>query len=265
MMTAHGGLSISENVRNVTDAWVREEITDAVYLKNIKYHLENGQLAVPDLVIGDSGGAESIPSWVRTSAAWWSDGQIDDSSFVQGIHFLAANRMLSAEIEEGFEPFGIPSASLIGRVFFDGNGNDVQDAGEAGIPGLTVLYIDLADHSKIVRVTTDANGDYAFHILPGDYLVQVEYTYLFKYLAVPDRMTTVADFASPLTLEQILDSLTLPTPTRPYSEAETLERIEYFFSYTLLHHLVHSSPHHLCLALVRTSPVSHFACAAPPA
>ena len=29
-----------------------------------------------------------IPSWIKNSAGWWADGQVDDSSFVEGIQFL---------------------------------------------------------------------------------------------------------------------------------------------------------------------------------
>ena len=30
----------------------------------------------------------AIPEWVKTNAGWWSEGSIDDGSFVQGIQFL---------------------------------------------------------------------------------------------------------------------------------------------------------------------------------
>jgi hypothetical protein len=30
----------------------------------------------------------AIPSWIKNNAGWWADGQIDDSSFVQGIQWL---------------------------------------------------------------------------------------------------------------------------------------------------------------------------------
>ena len=29
-----------------------------------------------------------IPDWIKNNAGWWADGQIDDSSFVEGIQFL---------------------------------------------------------------------------------------------------------------------------------------------------------------------------------
>ena len=30
----------------------------------------------------------AIPEWIKNNAGWWADGQIDDSSFLQGIQFL---------------------------------------------------------------------------------------------------------------------------------------------------------------------------------
>ncbi len=30
----------------------------------------------------------SVPEWVKNNAGWWAEGQIDDSSFVQGLQFL---------------------------------------------------------------------------------------------------------------------------------------------------------------------------------
>ena len=36
----------------------------------------------------------SIPEWIRNNAAWWSDGQIDDSSFVEGIQYLIKEKIM---------------------------------------------------------------------------------------------------------------------------------------------------------------------------
>jgi len=35
-----------------------------------------------------SGSEIVIPSWIKNNAGWWSDGSIDDSSFVSGIQYL---------------------------------------------------------------------------------------------------------------------------------------------------------------------------------
>ena len=47
------------------------------------------QIQLP--VIGLDGASEpkpNIPSWIKNNAKWWAEGQIDDSSFVQGIQWL---------------------------------------------------------------------------------------------------------------------------------------------------------------------------------
>jgi len=36
----------------------------------------------------------SIPSWIKNNAGWWSDGSIDDNSFVQGIQYLIKEKIL---------------------------------------------------------------------------------------------------------------------------------------------------------------------------
>jgi len=37
----------------------------------------------------------SIPSWIKNNAGWWSDGMIDDSSFVSGIQWLISNGVMN--------------------------------------------------------------------------------------------------------------------------------------------------------------------------
>jgi len=36
-----------------------------------------------------------VPEWVKNNAKWWSDGQVDDSTFSQGIGFLIKNKVIS--------------------------------------------------------------------------------------------------------------------------------------------------------------------------
>jgi len=32
--------------------------------------------------------AEEVPGWIKNNAAWWAEGTIDDTAFLQGIQFL---------------------------------------------------------------------------------------------------------------------------------------------------------------------------------
>jgi hypothetical protein len=36
----------------------------------------------------------SIPAWIKNNAGWWADGQIPDSTFVQGIEFLIEKEII---------------------------------------------------------------------------------------------------------------------------------------------------------------------------
>ena len=38
--------------------------------------------------------AENVPEWVKNTAGWWAQGQIDDNSFVSGIEWLVSNDII---------------------------------------------------------------------------------------------------------------------------------------------------------------------------
>ena len=38
--------------------------------------------------------SDTIPSWIKNNAGWWSDGVIDDNSFVSGIEWLVSNGII---------------------------------------------------------------------------------------------------------------------------------------------------------------------------
>ncbi len=58
-----------------------------------------------------------------------------------------------------------------GNVFFDANGDNVREAGEAGVPGI-VLQLTSSDASVSRSVITDDNGNYVFDELdPGIYQI----------------------------------------------------------------------------------------------
>ena len=39
--------------------------------------------------------AENVPTWIKNTAAWWADGQIDDNTFASGIQFLVKEGIIS--------------------------------------------------------------------------------------------------------------------------------------------------------------------------
>jgi len=42
----------------------------------------------------------SIPDWIKNNAGWWSDGMIDDGSFVSGIQWLISNGVMNIQPTE---------------------------------------------------------------------------------------------------------------------------------------------------------------------
>ncbi|MBW6467239.1 MAG: DUF11 domain-containing protein, partial [Brevefilum sp.] len=107
--------------------------------------------------------------------------QTDDAGYPQATTALSFE--FTAKVGEDWHPsfdFGVDYGGSIGdRVWNDANGDGVQDAGELGIPGVTVnLYA--ADGTTWLGATvTDANGYYLFEGLAnGTYVVKVDTTTL---------------------------------------------------------------------------------------
>jgi protocatechuate 3,4-dioxygenase beta subunit len=69
--------------------------------------------------------------------------------------------------------FTVPPAHLGDFVWEDGNGNGVQDAGEAGIGNVVVQLVDGAG-KVVASTTTDATGKYHFDVAAGTYSVSVQ-------------------------------------------------------------------------------------------
>ena len=44
--------------------------------------------------------AESIPNWIKTNAAWWAEGKIDQQSFIQGIEYLVNAGIISVPVQQ---------------------------------------------------------------------------------------------------------------------------------------------------------------------
>ncbi|MEM9302343.1 MAG: SdrD B-like domain-containing protein [Pseudomonadota bacterium] len=85
-------------------------------------------------------------------------------------------------VDFGFVPLGDGVVSLGSTVFFDGDNNGIQDAGESGIAGVPVQLVDpgpdgivgTADDTLLAETVTDADGNYLFdNLLPGSYGVVV--------------------------------------------------------------------------------------------
>lgn len=85
-------------------------------------------------------------------------------------------------------------SSLEGRLFFDYNGNGVQDAEEPAVSGALVQLKDNVG-GVVAEALTDSSGDYRFEdIRAGSYELHVEADKRFRYMwRSPDELRSVAD------------------------------------------------------------------------
>ncbi|MGC5198361.1 SdrD B-like domain-containing protein, partial [Aphanothece microscopica] len=92
----------------------------------------------------------------------------DASGGITGTYTLSSGQN-NTTADAGFVPL---TASIGDRVFLDADADGVQDAGEAGIAGVTVKLIDNAG-GVVATTTTDGAGNYGFAgLAPGSYKVQ---------------------------------------------------------------------------------------------
>lgn len=101
-------------------------------------------------------------------------------------------------------------ASLGDFVWYDTDEDGIQDAGEAGIPDVTVHLMDCFG-SVLASTTTDASGYYLFdNLMPGDYNVHFEAPLGFVFSpqdqGADDAMDSDADPATGMTICTTLES-----------------------------------------------------------
>ncbi|MDR7049208.1 protocatechuate 3,4-dioxygenase beta subunit [Duganella sp. 3397] len=111
--------------------------------------------------------------YVFSGANAGGDASLDSNvgSTGQSGQITLANGEVNNTIDAGL----YKTASVGDRVWFDKNGNGVQDSGEAGICNVKVTLLDAAGKPVGAAVYTDANGNYQFtNLKPGAYSVQFD-------------------------------------------------------------------------------------------
>ena len=76
---------------------LNEKFSDGKFTVKAQYGNTKTTIVIISFVVNSNDDTSSqnnkIPDWIKNNAGWWAAGDIDDSSFVQGIQFL---------IKEGF-------------------------------------------------------------------------------------------------------------------------------------------------------------------
>ncbi|MDD2836554.1 MAG: SdrD B-like domain-containing protein, partial [Methanothrix sp.] len=128
----------------------------------------NGQYLFPDLMPGDYYLIFQSPQGYSFSPAnQGSDDNMDSDPAVNGR--TETTTLLSGESDLTWWAGLNRKSSLGDYVWNDADANGLQDAGEAGIPGVSVQLYD-ADGNMLLTTSTDGNGYYGFTDLqPGSY------------------------------------------------------------------------------------------------
>ncbi|MHA7648172.1 peptidase [Nitrosopumilus sp. S4] len=85
----------SKDDHNVVDVMIPADITGIVYLnfENLDGN-ERARTSIPIVIDRVTSNEIIIPDWIRNNALWWSDEQIDDVTFIQGIEYLIKNKII---------------------------------------------------------------------------------------------------------------------------------------------------------------------------
>ncbi|MGQ9910350.1 MAG: SdrD B-like domain-containing protein, partial [Candidatus Flexifilum sp.] len=103
-----------------------------------------------------------------------SDAADSDVNFATGR--TVTTTLLPGEDDRTWDAGLVPLATIGDRVWRDNNGNGIQDAGEPGLPGVTVNLIGTTTYGASVNrtTTTDASGNYLFTLVPpGTYQIEI--------------------------------------------------------------------------------------------
>ncbi|GBC61613.1 hypothetical protein DENIS_2575 [Desulfonema ishimotonii] len=149
----------------VTDgsgAYLFDNLTQGNYIIEFVPPSDAGyQFSAPEQGSGllrDAFDSDPAPDTGRTGSVTLAEGE-NNTSVDAGLY-----------IPSVAEPAGIGD-----RVWYDTDGDGVQDDGEPGVAGVTVRLIDADTGAEIASTRTDGSGNYLFDGLPpGEYIISVD-------------------------------------------------------------------------------------------
>ena len=88
--------SVPSWIKNNAGWWADGQIDDASFIQGIQFLIQQNTLEIPDSVNDKiaKNSSDSIPSWIKNNAGWWSEGLISDKDFLKGIQFLIESNMI---------------------------------------------------------------------------------------------------------------------------------------------------------------------------
>ena len=84
-------------VKNISGWWADDQISEKEFLTAIEYMINNNIILLSIMPCGTFGtsSTESVPSWVKNTAGWWADDEIDDDTFVNALTYLIKEQIIS--------------------------------------------------------------------------------------------------------------------------------------------------------------------------
>jgi hypothetical protein len=87
-------------VKDNAKSWHDGEIDDSNFAIGVQYMMQQNIIKTPQFLSKNIGETPSeivlqeIPSWVKNDAYWWSQGEITDYDYVNGIQWLISNQII---------------------------------------------------------------------------------------------------------------------------------------------------------------------------
>ncbi len=82
----------------------------AISVKSITNHglpdtgrggVARGNLVIPSLTVSSPNSVAIVPSWIKRTATWWSEGVLDDDDFIKGFLYLIQNKIIKMPLTIG--------------------------------------------------------------------------------------------------------------------------------------------------------------------
>jgi len=82
-------------IKNNANWWSQELIDDEDFVAGLEYLIQNNIVTIPDSEITiNEITTQKIPSWIKNTAGWWSENQITEKEFIDGIQWLISNGII---------------------------------------------------------------------------------------------------------------------------------------------------------------------------
>jgi len=98
--SAQEDTQIPDWIKNVAGWWANGDISDNEFLSGITFLVNNNIISISFVPCSESqttSSAKMVPDWIKNNAKWWSEDQIEDTDFINGIEYLIKKQIISLD------------------------------------------------------------------------------------------------------------------------------------------------------------------------